>query len=279
MPVADQEVGVRLAFVDVDTGSITSSSVLSDPIGYLAVSPDGTRLAGSSCCSGDHITVTSPEGGDPHALASASGRNQYGAAWSPDGAQLVVQDRSSVGGTGSLLITELENGATTTVVEYEDEERSWWWMAPAFSADGERILFHLARDAGPTSVFDVWSVPVTGGRPELIAEDAAFPVALADGSIAVVSGMRALFDEAESTISIVEPGGGMRELISVEGEVWQPRASPDGSRLAFVEDDPEGIGRRIRIVDIASGETSIVAEGDQVDWLDDDTLVVATGRG
>jgi hypothetical protein len=46
--------------------------------------------------------------------------------------------------------------------------------------------------------------------------------------------------------------------------------------LAFVEEDPAHEGGRIRIVDIATGETRVAGRGDVVDWLDDDTLLVAT---
>jgi basic membrane lipoprotein Med (substrate-binding protein (PBP1-ABC) superfamily)/DNA-binding SARP family transcriptional activator len=271
----------RLSLVAVDTGSTTLLRSLQDPYNDFAVSPDGTRLADGPCCFlDDRITVTDLDGGDPETLTPAPGRSQYGAAWSPDGEQLVVQERVSISlGTGRLLITDLETGATTTIVDYEGEERWWWWMAPAFSVDGERLLFQLARDAGEDSPFDVWSVPVAGGRAELVVRDAAFPVPLADGSIAVVSGLRGLSDQRDPIISIVDPDGEIRELVSVAGGVWSLRGSPDGSRLAFVEDDPKLEGGRVGIVDVATGETSIVGIADSVNdvgWVDDATLVVAT---
>lgn len=274
----DLETETRLTLVDVDTGSTTPLTRPASRLDHLAVSPDGTRLAGGPCCSiDDRVTLTDLDRGGSETLTPTPGRSQYGAAWSPDGGQFVVQERVSVThSTGSLVVTDLDTGVMTTIAEYDDEERGWWWMAPAFSSDGERVLFHLARDGGGDSPFDVWSVPATGGLPELLVRDAAFPVPLHDGSIAVVSGLRGLFDDLDRTITIVDPDGNERVLVTTRGGVWQPRSSPDGSRVAFVESDPAGDGGRVRIVDVGTGTDSIVGRGDVVDWLDDDTLVVAT---
>jgi basic membrane lipoprotein Med (substrate-binding protein (PBP1-ABC) superfamily)/DNA-binding SARP family transcriptional activator len=275
---AELDAGMSLSLLDLDTGSTTPLPERSTRIDDFSVSPDRTMLAGGPCCFlDDRITVTSIDGGTTRTLTPTPGRSHYGASWSPDGEQLAVQDRLSIGvNVGRLLIADVNTAATTTIADFEHDERGWWWMAPAFSSDGERVLFQLARDAGDDSPFDVWSVSVAGGQPELVVRDAAFPLPLADGSIAVVSGLRGLFDQEGRTISIVDAQGEIRKLIPTESAVWQPRLSPDGTRLAFVEDDPEGDGGRIRVVDIATGESSIATRGDVVDWLDDDTLVVAT---
>jgi dipeptidyl aminopeptidase/acylaminoacyl peptidase len=119
-------------------------------------------------------------------------------------------------------------------------------------------------------------VPITGGDPELVASDAAFPVPLADGSVAVVSGLRGFRDGQNPTISIVDANRGATELVVAQGDVWQPRLSPDGTRLAFVTADRERDAGQLRVVDIATGEITIAGPGDLMDWLDDDTLVVGT---
>ena len=210
-------------------------------------------------------------------LTPSPDRSQYAATWSPDGQRLVVQERLSLlGDTGRLLVTDVRSGTSTTVADFSGVEKNWWWLAPAFSADGERVLFQLARGATQKSPLDVWSVPVTGGDPELVARDAAFPVPLADGSVAVVSGLNGLSGRQSPTISIVDARGGVTELLTAESWVSQPRLSPDHTRLAFVEGDLEGDSGRIRILDIATGESTIAGVGDAVDWLDHETLVVGT---
>ena len=118
-------------------------------------------------------------------------------------------------------------------------------------------------------------MPVTGGDPELVVRDAAFPIPLDDGSIAVVTGLRGLFGEQTPTVSIVDDRGEISELVTAESSVWQPRVSPDGTRLAFVEGDSVREGGRVRVVDIATGRHQVVGRGEVVDWRDDETLIVA----
>jgi basic membrane lipoprotein Med (substrate-binding protein (PBP1-ABC) superfamily)/DNA-binding SARP family transcriptional activator len=268
--------GTGLSLLDLDTGSTAPLPERSARIDDFTVSPDGNRLAGGPCCSrDDRITVSDIDGSNADTLTPSPGRSQYGASWSPDGEQLVVQERLPIGAdAGRLVVIDLGTGAMTTIADFSGVDRIWW-LAPSFSADGERVLFQLARDNTPTSAFDVWSVPVTGGEPELVVRDAAFPEPLADGSIAVVSGQRGLITPERPTISIVDARGGVTALATAESWVWQPRLSPDGTRLAYVEGDPEREGGRIRVVDIATGEDRIAGRGDTLDWLDDDTLVVA----
>jgi basic membrane lipoprotein Med (substrate-binding protein (PBP1-ABC) superfamily)/DNA-binding SARP family transcriptional activator/Tol biopolymer transport system component len=275
---AELDAGLSLSLLDLDTGSTTPLPERSTRIDDFSISPDRTKLAGGPCCFlDDRITVTGIDGRTVRALTPGPGRSHYGAAWSPDGERLVVQEKLSIGlDPGRLLVIDLGSGASTTVADFEGVEREVLWLAPAFSHDGQSVMFQVARNATDESPVDVWSVPVTGGDPELVASDAAFPVPLADGSIAVVSGLRGLEGQQTPTISVVDARGGVTELGTMESVVSQPRLSPDGTRLAFVEDDPEGHGGRIRVVDIATGESSIATRGDVVDWLDDDTLVVAT---
>jgi basic membrane lipoprotein Med (substrate-binding protein (PBP1-ABC) superfamily)/DNA-binding SARP family transcriptional activator len=270
----------RLELVDLDTGSTSTLATLT-AVDDFTISPDGTKVAGGPCCSlDDRITIADLRTGDTETVTPSAGRSQYGASWSPDGEQLVVQERVSPGTTaGRLVLVDVDTGARTIIAEVGAEPTDSWWMAPAFSSDGTRVLFHLTREGSDHSAFDVWSVPVTGGDAELVLRDAAFPIPLPDGSLAVVSGMRGLFDDGPQTISIVDVDGDARELIVTDSWVWQPQVSPDGTRLAFGEGVPELEGGRIRTVDIATGEHSVAALGEVVDWLDDDTLVVARSQG
>jgi Tol biopolymer transport system component len=71
---------------------------------------------------------------------------------------------------------------------------------------------------------------------------------------------------ASSRLMLRGPDG---EAVLVEGdEIDRPRWSPDGTRIAYVD------GGVIHVVDVATGETTPVGPGENVAWLDDDTLIV-----
>lgn len=84
---------------------------------------------------------------------------------------------------------------------------------------------------------------------------------------------------------LVEGDLGSRTLTSVSPDAECPAVSPDGSRVAFkVDVDP---GRRtvwqIAVLDLATGERNLLEKGprgldDQVEWLDDDTLIYGMPR-
>ncbi|ONI89434.1 dipeptidyl aminopeptidase [Saccharothrix sp. ALI-22-I] len=61
-------------------------------------------------------------------------------------------------------------------------------IQPAWTPDGERLLFLAERDLGAVEAFnnDVYSVPTSGGAPELVVQTAGWaehPVALPDGGV------------------------------------------------------------------------------------------------
>jgi Tol biopolymer transport system component len=55
-------------------------------------------------------------------------------------------------------------------------------------------------------------------------------------------------------------------------EIWLPTISPDGSSVAYLD------GGAIYVVDVATGESSKVASGWSVAWLDNHTLIVVPDR-
>jgi hypothetical protein len=87
------------------------------------------------------------------------------------------------------------------------------------------------------------------------------------------------------TTWLVKGDLGARTLTAVSEHAECPSISPDGSKVAFkVDVDP---GRKvvwqIAVQDVATGERTLLADGprgldDQVEWLDDDTLLYGMPR-
>jgi len=264
-------------FLDLQTSDRTPlAKNLTGDGGEYAVTPDGTRLAFGTCrCSGtDVMTVANVDGTDARVLEPPAGLNDYAAQWSPDGTKLVHQERNGADphNFGNLFVEDRSTGHKTQLTDLKGTSPSgWWWIESSFNPNGQNVIFHLPRGSPETANWDVWSVPVTGGEPTLVLQDAAYPAYFPDGThIAFVSEMTSHF--AGGSISIADAQGSRRTLVKAKKEIWLPTISPDGSSVAYVDGD------EIYVVDVVTGESSNVASGRSVAWLDNHTLIVVPDR-
>ena len=254
-------------------------------------SPDGTHAVFSECSSGpnpcsasDRMAIGNIDGSNVRTIATPDDTNPIGARWSPDGTKIVYQARP--GGTlniGELFIEDVTTGARIQVTHLEQTWAFQGYLSPTFTRDGQSVLFQLPRDSSRMTHFDVWSVPVTGGEPTLVIEDASFPAPLPDGkTVAYVSGVPSAWGSEGQGISMVnldEPDSA-RTLIDGEEAIQGLTVSPDGTKLAYGRLDGtrfngELIGG-IYILDVATGveENALHGPG-SAEWLDNDTLIVS----
>jgi Tol biopolymer transport system component len=158
------------------------------------------------------------------------------------------------------------------ITDFRPLKTHWWFMWPSFAPDGSTIVFHLPRHArhiGPSGqVWDVWSVPVSGGVPVLVRRNAGFGTYSPDGeTLAYLSPMSS--DATGDALWLVDAGGGDPRALVARGGLWWPTWSPDGTMIAY------GVGKdEIYVVDVATGESTKVADGAIAEWLDDHTLIV-----
>jgi Tol biopolymer transport system component len=264
-------------FLDLGNGERTplAEQIADASVVSYVPSPDGTQLAFYTCCSADDVMmIANADGSDAQELTTAPGLNAYGPAWSPDGTKLVYQERDASGSQlGTLVVVDLATGERTQLVDFGDARAGWWFTSPRFSADGEQVLYHQIRS--PSAITsDVWSVPVTGGEPTMVVENASYPLPVGDGSeIAFVTANAE--DLGGDSISIVRADGTgtPRTLVEAQSLILRPTVSPDGTRLAYPD------GGAMWVVDVATGESTEVSEGGYtVDWVDDDTLVVSLAQ-
>jgi hypothetical protein len=73
----------------------------------------------------------------------------------------------------------------------------------------------------------------------------------------------------DGTRLVIATPDGFRTLVEASVGIFEPKMSPDGSRIAYQDGDS------IYVVEASTGESLEVAVGRMAAWLDDDTLIVA----
>jgi Tol biopolymer transport system component len=260
-----------LYFLDLVTRQVTSGPRFAALGGrHLAVSPEGSRVAfvGIDEDLNDAIFVAEIGGTKPRPLAGTATMGTLMAPqWSPDGAQITYQAKGKGEFVGDLFIVDIATGRATRLTHLDPVSSPLWWMGPKFSPDGEAVLFTFPRDELGQPSWDLWSVPVSGGKPTLVRQDAAGGSLSPDArTIAYIQGS-GLFGDLWLADA---DGADARPLVTGEGELAPPRWSPDGSKIAYADQGRGGT----YIVDVGTGETTRVLDATyRPEWLDDHTLV------
>ena len=262
------------AMVDLSTGDVTPlpPSIATAGGAYYAVSPDHTKVAYSRCCNLSEPLLVANVDGTQVRQISAKGWDTFGAQWSPDGSLLVYQQRDgSTEHLGNLVVQDVATGRRTRLTNFDQTQIwGWWFMFPSFAPDGRSILFHLPRGSNAAPIWDLWSVPVAGGKPTLVRRNAGWGGYSPDGkSLAYLSPVTADFSGGRLLVTSVQ-GGTPRAMVSTGHLNWL-RWSPDGTRISYVD------GRSVYVLNVAIGSTTKVAEGNTAEWLDDNTLIIGPG--
>jgi Tol biopolymer transport system component len=256
--------------VDLQTGGATPlpQSILGGSLYFT--SPDRQMFVYSLCCGTPNPVFVANVDGTGVRQITPDGIDGFAARWSPDGSMLVYQQRH--GGTseiGNLFVVDVATGEATQITDLDPENYGLWALLPSFSPDGQTIIFHMPR--GPnddvSTRWDLWSVPVAGGEPTLVVRNASMGVYAPDGgTLAYLDSPRG--DWTSSRLMVADVDGSDPRLLVQGDRIEFPRWSPDGTRIAYTDADG------IHIVDVSTGEASLVAEGGTSDWFGDDTLVV-----
>ena len=266
-------------YLDLADGARTpappETAALFETSGDLVFSPSGDRVVYSTCLMGagrcsadDQLFLADADGSDPRRVNPPAGLNAYLPAWSPDGTKLVYQARQGgVADVGDLYVHDLATGERTRITDFDLSLPMWWAVTSDVSMDAEHIVYSLPRTADVQTTWDVWEVPLVGGDPTRLFENAGSPQYLADGRIAFLR--EAPEGAASDTLVAAAPRD--EPEILVEG-VDEAAVSPDGTRVAYLDD---GV---LHLLDIASGRSELFVASERFSWIGDDRLLVLPAR-
>lgn len=256
--------------VDLQTGEATPlpQSILGGSLYFT--SPDRTMFVYSYCCGPPNPVFVANVDGTGVREITPDGIDGFGARWSLDGSMLVYQQRdAATREIGDLFVVDVATEGTTQITDLDPASYGGWFLSPSFSPDGQTIIFHMPR--GPnddvSTRWDLWSVPVAGGEPTLVVRNASMGVYAPDGgALAYLDSPKGYWTSSRLMVAGVDASD---PRLLVQGDrIEFPRWSPDGTRIAYSDTDG------IHVVDVSTGEASLVAEGGTSDWFGDDTLVV-----
>lgn len=260
------------SLVDLRTGEVTPlPATIQQAGGFYSTSPDGTMFAYASCCSPPNPVFVANVDGTGVRPLTPEGVDGFGPRWSPDGSTVVYQRRDAATlEIGNLVVVDVSSGKTTQITNLDPEtSHGWWFMAASFSSDGQTIIFHMPRGRqGADTRWDVWSVPVAGGEPTLMIPDASMGVYGPGGEqLAYLDSPRGIW--SSSRLMVADADGDDPRVLVQSDKIDIPRWSSDGTRIAYRASDG------IHVVDVATGVSSLVAEGDPTaDWFGNDALVI-----
>ena len=248
-------------------------------------SPDGRHVVAlvwctSAVCGSDRMAVGHIDGTAVRTIGPPAGMRLVGPgpSWSPDGTRIVYDARDDGTHVHELFIEDVATGDRSQITHLDLDYRSDDFpRSPTFTRDGQTVLFMLP--SGPSCCRgDVWSVPMTGGEPTLLIENAAWPAPLTDGkTVAFVSGRGTDPLRGGIWLASIDDPSSARPLVLAGPFITGLWASPDGSQLMYRSEGgvpPDGF----TIIDAATGVLEYRLEGAGAVWLDNDTLIVTEVR-
>jgi Tol biopolymer transport system component len=262
--------------IDLNTGEKTQLPKSIAGFGYAA-SPDGTMVAYVSLDDAgmSQFFIARVDGTDVQQVTQRGAWGPFD--WSPDGAAIAYPSGWEEDVT-NIFVLDLATEETSQVTHEKPPTGTCGptvgvacgpqgAVFPQFSPDGASIVYKVYRGGD----HDVRIVPVTGGKSVLLVDGATVGTLSPDGSTLAVGGCGRRFGGG---LCIAHADGtNLRALVSGP-QLFGPKWSPDGTRIAYNDQADGPTGNKVFVVDVATGETTFVADGFLDDWLDDHTLII-----
>jgi len=211
-----------------------------------------SKLAFASARTGKkEIYIADYDGANARQLTN-EGSISVGPALSWDGSKLAYTGYQS--GYADIYVIDLASGARNRVVKFPGTN-----SGPAFSPDGGRLAATLSKDGNP----ELYIMGVNGAGARRLTRTAggeSSPTWSPSGSEIIYSS-----DErgGPQLFRIGAGGGTGRPLATGHSYSTEPSWSPDGKKVAFTV--RQG-GFAIAVLDLDSGTTRVVAQGEDPTW-------------
>lgn len=267
-------------------------------IAEAAISPDGRQVA--YIVRGE-LTVAPASGGSGHVIAVEGKLALRTAAWSADSKQLVfLADIPGEAPSAQVWTAAIDGSAPVKRVELKG-----YVDAPSFSPDGSKLalLFieGMPRDAGPLQPI----TPLAGVIGDTIYEQRLSTIDLTTNTLAQVTPADMYVYEYDWThdsqgwfataahgsgdanwyvahlYHIPVQSGAMHEVYVPKLQIAEPRVSPDGKTVAFIEglmSDEGSTGGDVFVLSLADGKTrnltpNLKASPSSLNWTAPDRIV------
>lgn len=193
------------------------------------ITKDASFASCSTCVDGlPRLATMAIDGSDPRTLVGRW-KSMTSPSWSPDGSRIAFA--ASDGENTDIFVVDAD-GSNVLQITHDPAMDSY----PSWSPDGTRIVFDNAGseslDSADLSVTqEIFTVSATGGTPVRLTHDDVGEkqaVYSPDGSRIAVS-------RGDAGIWIMRADGTrLRRVRGIEGNLFSPRWSPDGTQIAFL---------------------------------------------
>ena len=250
-------------------------------ISEAAISPDGTRVA--YIVEGE-ITIVAADGGSDRTVAVPNNLKLRNVAWSADGRQIVFLADLH----GDLPASQIWTAALDGTSPVRHAEVKGYAQQPRFSPDGSKISFlfieNMPRIAGPLQPM----TPLAGVIDEKIYEQRIAVIDLSGDRLTQITpadfyvyeydwlpGGRGWIVSAApgngdanwwvaKLYRVAAPNGELHEIYKPKLQIADPRVSPDGKHVAFIEglmSDEGSTGGDVHVLSITGGDARNLTPG------------------
>lgn len=220
---------------DVGSGRVTriASSAFS-----VTASPIEPHIIVGKLVNGNRDLYVLDENGRAIARLTTDPAEDFGAAWSRDGKSIAFTTKR--GGHSEVYLADRDGSNQRRLIDTRPDRT----LNPTWSPDGRQIAYYREKGDGQDQIY---VIRPDGSFPVNVTNDAfnnVFPGWTPDGRVVYGQGLKG---SPTTAFTAQADGSDKRALLGIKS--FFTRFSPDGSRIAYLEEHPEAEGIRVVIAD------------------------------